>query len=221
MLFRSSFEWNAVPYDVPDLYAKPGTPCDNYNGYCDAFQSCREVDPSGPLATLRRLLLSNESMASLKRWFNDQWFYVAILALVILLVVVSLDRTLSRTSADQQIDADWRLALLFRWLSLKDSLIQCSNHWSHWCFELTIFNQFDSHSESEKFQCNRYQKPMKTYDTFNDAIHKIWFDCRLDWDLILIWNSFHLCLAIVWKRFWSQFLRSEACHWPLICLLIA
>ncbi|CAG2122119.1 unnamed protein product, partial [Medioppia subpectinata] len=57
---KSSFEWNSVPYDVPDLNAKAGTPCDNYNGYCDAFQKCREVDPSGPLATLRRLLLSNE-----------------------------------------------------------------------------------------------------------------------------------------------------------------
>ena len=54
---RSSFEWNTSPYDVPDLYAKPGTPCDNYNGYCDVNQRCREVDPSSPLATLRRLLL--------------------------------------------------------------------------------------------------------------------------------------------------------------------
>ncbi|CAL1285220.1 unnamed protein product [Larinioides sclopetarius] len=40
---KSSFEWNSSPYDVPDLYAKPGTPCDNYNGYCDVFQKCREV----------------------------------------------------------------------------------------------------------------------------------------------------------------------------------
>ncbi|GIX78661.1 disintegrin and metalloproteinase domain-containing protein 10 [Caerostris extrusa] len=55
---KSSFEWNLPPYDVPDLYAKPGAPCDNYNGYCDVHQSCREIDPSGPLATLRNLLMS-------------------------------------------------------------------------------------------------------------------------------------------------------------------
>lgn len=29
---RSSFEWNEPPFDVPDMYAKPGTPCNDYNG---------------------------------------------------------------------------------------------------------------------------------------------------------------------------------------------
>ncbi|XP_017493589.1 PREDICTED: disintegrin and metalloproteinase domain-containing protein 10-like, partial [Rhagoletis zephyria] len=86
---KSSFEWNTTPYDVPDLYSKPGTPCDNYNGYCDTSQRCREVDPSSPLATLRRLFLSNESMASLKRWFNEQWFYVAVLVMISVLILVS------------------------------------------------------------------------------------------------------------------------------------
>lgn len=30
---KSSFEWNESPYDVPDMFAKPGTPCNDYNGY--------------------------------------------------------------------------------------------------------------------------------------------------------------------------------------------
>ncbi|XP_064471888.1 disintegrin and metalloproteinase domain-containing protein 10-like [Ornithodoros turicata] len=88
---KSSFEWNHPPYDVPDLYAKPGTPCDNYNGYCDVFQKCREVDPSGPLATLRKLLLSTETIVSLRRWVFDNWWGVLLLmvtALIFLLVVV-------------------------------------------------------------------------------------------------------------------------------------
>ncbi|XP_053204825.1 disintegrin and metalloproteinase domain-containing protein 10-like [Panonychus citri] len=84
---KSSFEWNTAPLDVPDLYSKPGTPCNNYNGYCDIFQQCREVDPSGPLATLRRFLLSNESMASIKRWLNEQWICVIILCVMALLIV--------------------------------------------------------------------------------------------------------------------------------------
>ncbi|KAG6456568.1 hypothetical protein O3G_MSEX009796 [Manduca sexta] len=29
----SSFRWNTAPYDVPDMYSKPGTPCNDYNGY--------------------------------------------------------------------------------------------------------------------------------------------------------------------------------------------
>jgi hypothetical protein len=40
---RSSFDWNTAPYDMPDLFSKPGTPCNDYNGYCDVFQKCREV----------------------------------------------------------------------------------------------------------------------------------------------------------------------------------
>ncbi|XP_054721381.1 disintegrin and metalloproteinase domain-containing protein 10-like [Uloborus diversus] len=81
---KSSFEWNFAPYDVPDLFAKPGTPCDNYNGYCDVFQKCREnfqADPSGPLATLRKLLLSNESMASVKKWIFLHWWVAVLLGL--------------------------------------------------------------------------------------------------------------------------------------------
>ncbi|XP_063824522.1 uncharacterized protein LOC135074145 [Ostrinia nubilalis] len=82
----SSFHWNAPPYDVPDMYAKPGTPCNDYNGYCDVFQRCREVDPSGPLATLRKLLLSDESIAGFKRWVLRHWYAV----LLILLAVIAL-----------------------------------------------------------------------------------------------------------------------------------
>ena len=59
---KSSFELNEAPLDVPDMFAKPGTPCNNYQGYCDVFKKCREVDPSGPLATLRKLLLSEQSI---------------------------------------------------------------------------------------------------------------------------------------------------------------
>ena len=39
----SSFEWNSAPFDIPDLFSKPGTPCNQYTGYCDVFQMCREV----------------------------------------------------------------------------------------------------------------------------------------------------------------------------------
>ncbi|XP_063989410.1 disintegrin and metalloproteinase domain-containing protein 10-like isoform X1 [Diachasmimorpha longicaudata] len=77
----SSFDWNSPPYDIPDKFAKPGTPCNDYNGYCDVFQKCREVDPSGPLATLRKLLLSDESLATFRRWVAEHWYAVALLIL--------------------------------------------------------------------------------------------------------------------------------------------
>ncbi|XP_014488685.1 PREDICTED: disintegrin and metalloproteinase domain-containing protein 10 [Dinoponera quadriceps] len=85
----SSFDWNSPPYDIPDIFSKPGTPCNDYNGYCDVFQKCREVDPSGPLATLRKLLLSDESLATFRRWVAEHWYAAAliILATISLLVV--------------------------------------------------------------------------------------------------------------------------------------
>ena len=35
---------NEPPFDVPDMFSKPGTPCNNYKGYCDVFQKCRQVN---------------------------------------------------------------------------------------------------------------------------------------------------------------------------------
>lgn len=85
----SSFEWNKSPYDVPDMFAKPGTPCNDYIGYCDVFQKCREVDPSGPLATLRKLLLSEESIASFKKWVISNWYAVSLIIVAVFALLVS------------------------------------------------------------------------------------------------------------------------------------
>ncbi|XP_076221572.1 disintegrin and metalloproteinase domain-containing protein 10 [Nomia melanderi] len=92
----SSFAWNSAPYDIPDMLSKPGTPCNDYNGYCDVFQRCREVDPSGPLATLRRLLLSDASLASFQRWLTDFWYIVVIISFVLMLIPVFVIRFLNK-----------------------------------------------------------------------------------------------------------------------------
>ncbi|KAL9988652.1 hypothetical protein ACROYT_G003122 [Oculina patagonica] len=39
---------------VKSLKLVPGTPCDNLNGYCDAFAVCRRVDKDGPLLRLKK-----------------------------------------------------------------------------------------------------------------------------------------------------------------------
>ncbi|XP_075231361.1 kuzbanian-like [Lycorma delicatula] len=94
----SSFAWNSAPYDIPDMFSKPGTPCNDYNGYCDVFQKCREVDPSGPLATLRKLLLSEESIASFKRWLLDRWYYATLIFSSVLLILILSTRLLGKTT---------------------------------------------------------------------------------------------------------------------------
>lgn len=71
------------------MFAKPGTPCNDYIGYCDVFQKCREVDPSGPLATLRKLLLSEESIASFKKWVISNWYAVSLIIVAVFALLVS------------------------------------------------------------------------------------------------------------------------------------
>ncbi|XP_066997248.2 disintegrin and metalloproteinase domain-containing protein 10 [Anabrus simplex] len=97
-LCKSSYEWNTYPLDIPDLYSKPGTPCNNYNGYCDVFQKCREVDPSGPLATLRKLLLSDESIATFKRWVTDHWYAVLFIVIAFVSLLVASTKLLGKRS---------------------------------------------------------------------------------------------------------------------------
>ncbi|KZC05932.1 Disintegrin and metalloproteinase domain-containing protein 10, partial [Dufourea novaeangliae] len=92
----SSFDWNAPPYDIPDMFSKPGTPCNDYNGYCDVFQKCREVDPSGPLATLRKLLLSDESLATFRRWIIDHWYAAALIVLAAISLLVASMKVLGK-----------------------------------------------------------------------------------------------------------------------------
>ncbi|XP_033331022.2 disintegrin and metalloproteinase domain-containing protein 10 isoform X1 [Megalopta genalis] len=92
----SSFDWNSPPYDIPDMFSKPGTPCNDYNGYCDVFQKCREVDPSGPLATLRKFLLSDENLATFRRWIIDHWYAAAFIILAAISLLVASMRVLGK-----------------------------------------------------------------------------------------------------------------------------
>jgi disintegrin and metalloproteinase domain-containing protein 10 len=47
------------------------------------------VDPSGPLSTLRKLILSDESIASLRRWASDHWYGVLFIVLGFVVLLVS------------------------------------------------------------------------------------------------------------------------------------
>lgn len=71
------------------------------SSYCDVFQKCREVDPSGPLATLRKLLLSEESIATFKKWMQTNWYTVALAVIGVLTLLVSFKFPNSRFSIVQ------------------------------------------------------------------------------------------------------------------------
>ena len=58
---------------------------DHVHNYFKYFQ----VDPSGPLATLRNLLLGEESIASLKMFLENYWYAVIFIAIAVIILMVS------------------------------------------------------------------------------------------------------------------------------------
>lgn len=54
-------------------YHFPGAPCDDFKGYCDVFQKCRGVDADGPLARLKNLLLSKDTLIRIRDWIIVSW----------------------------------------------------------------------------------------------------------------------------------------------------
>ncbi|KAK2193932.1 hypothetical protein NP493_4g01002 [Ridgeia piscesae] len=64
-----------------NIQLQPGAPCDNYRGYCDVFQKCRGIDSDGPLARLKKLLLSAETLDKVKDWIITHWWVVLLIAI--------------------------------------------------------------------------------------------------------------------------------------------
>ncbi|XKL60573.1 hypothetical protein PGB90_007630 [Kerria lacca] len=59
---------------------RPGSPCDNFQGYCDVFFKCRAVDAEGPLARLKNLLLMKRNI--LQQWAFDNWWACVLMAVI-------------------------------------------------------------------------------------------------------------------------------------------
>jgi len=53
---------------------RPGSPCDNFQGYCDVFFKCRAVDAEGPLARLKNMLFNKETLHSMAQWVQEYWW---------------------------------------------------------------------------------------------------------------------------------------------------
>ncbi|XP_033757369.1 disintegrin and metalloproteinase domain-containing protein 10-like [Pecten maximus] len=74
---------------IPKTTAVPGSPCNDYKGYCDVFNVCQEVDPTGPLLALKKLLLDGEVFQTLKTFLTQHW-YIGICAAVVFVIILIL-----------------------------------------------------------------------------------------------------------------------------------
>ncbi|KAF1770706.1 hypothetical protein GCK72_002527 [Caenorhabditis remanei] len=71
----------------PGLILHPGSPCNNYKGYCDIFRKCRSVDANGPLARLKNLLFDKRTIETLTQWAQDNWWAVGVGGLIFLVMM--------------------------------------------------------------------------------------------------------------------------------------
>lgn len=47
---------------------QPGSPCNDFRGYCDVFMRCRLVDADGPLARLKKAIFNPELYENIAEW---------------------------------------------------------------------------------------------------------------------------------------------------------
>lgn len=64
---------------------RPGSPCDNFQGYCDVFLKCRAVDADGPLVRLMNLLLNRETLLTVAQWITEFWWAVLLMGVAFII----------------------------------------------------------------------------------------------------------------------------------------
>jgi disintegrin and metalloproteinase domain-containing protein 10 len=69
------------------LLLHPGSPCNNYKGYCDIFRKCRSVDANGPLARLKSLVFNPETINTMSQWVKEHWWACVLIGLAILMLM--------------------------------------------------------------------------------------------------------------------------------------
>ncbi|XP_023032359.1 uncharacterized protein LOC6644248 isoform X3 [Drosophila willistoni] len=85
---RSTSEF-AAEYNIQPggISLQPGSPCDNFQGYCDVFLKCRAVDADGPLVRLKNLLLNRETLLTVAEWVTENWYLVVLMGVAFIVVM--------------------------------------------------------------------------------------------------------------------------------------
>ncbi|XP_072159998.1 disintegrin and metalloproteinase domain-containing protein 10 [Bemisia tabaci] len=85
---RSTSEFAAAVGLPPGgISLRPGSPCDNFQGYCDVFYKCRAVDAEGPLARLKNMLLNRETLNIVRSWVTENWWACLLMSIAFVIVM--------------------------------------------------------------------------------------------------------------------------------------
>ena len=75
--------------NISGLKLRPGSPCNDFQGYCDVFQRCRAVDAEGPLARLKNLLLNQKTLMNIKQWATTYWWACMLMMVAIMIFMAA------------------------------------------------------------------------------------------------------------------------------------
>jgi len=81
---KSTLQWaetGQIPGLSEGMSLRPGSPCDNFQGYCDVFFKCRQVDAEGPLVRLKNILLNQETLLTIAEWVTTYWYAVLLMGM--------------------------------------------------------------------------------------------------------------------------------------------
>ncbi|KAF5906559.1 disintegrin and metalloproteinase domain-containing protein 10, partial [Clarias magur] len=66
---------------------QPGSPCNDFKGYCDVFMKCRLVDADGPLARLKKAIFNPELYETIAEWIVAYWWAVLLMGIALILLM--------------------------------------------------------------------------------------------------------------------------------------
>uniref|UniRef100_H3CVB6 Disintegrin and metalloproteinase domain-containing protein 10 n=1 Tax=Tetraodon nigroviridis TaxID=99883 RepID=H3CVB6_TETNG len=66
---------------------QPGSPCNDFKGYCDVFMRCRPVDDDGPLARLKKAIFNTELYENIAEWIVAHWWAVLLMGIALIMLM--------------------------------------------------------------------------------------------------------------------------------------
>ncbi|XP_034045963.1 disintegrin and metalloproteinase domain-containing protein 10 [Thalassophryne amazonica] len=66
---------------------QPGSPCNDFKGYCDVFNRCRLVDADGPLARLKKAIFNAVLYENIAEWIVVYWWAVLLMGIALIMLM--------------------------------------------------------------------------------------------------------------------------------------
>ncbi|XP_068168709.1 disintegrin and metalloproteinase domain-containing protein 10-like [Antennarius striatus] len=69
------------------IILQPGSPCNDFKGYCDVFMKCRLADTDGPLARLLKSIFDLEFYENITEWIVAHWWLMLLMGFFFIILM--------------------------------------------------------------------------------------------------------------------------------------